>query len=163
MVATGVIVPFAILALMLGIATLWIGYTLDWTLLRWPVAFVADLLVVSLPIRAAAGSTAETTTAVLGVELALVTVDLASIAVRTIVRRRDVNMFEILQATAALAIGFGGAGGYVARDTMSAVIAVSLATLVFGVGCYGVAFAFVRQGRPRNFYFYTSFGLAIAR
>jgi len=82
--------------------------------------------------------------------------------VRTLLRGRDVNVFEVAQTAAALAVGFGGAV-YVAQATGSGTVALAAMNLLFGAGCYGVAFAFLtrQQGLRRNFYFYTSLGLIL--
>jgi hypothetical protein len=34
--------PFALFLVLLGVATLWLGYLREWTLLRWPVALLAE-------------------------------------------------------------------------------------------------------------------------
>jgi hypothetical protein len=160
--ATGVVVPFALFLIAFGIATLWIGYAVDWVWLRWPVALGADVAVLALTLRVSSRSWGESPGRVVAVQLLLLTGYLASIAVRTLVRARDVNAFEVLQSTAALAVGFGGAV-YVAHLTASGVTALALINLVFGAGGYGVAFVFVaeRQGLRRNFYFYTSLALVL--
>jgi hypothetical protein len=85
---------------------------------------------------------------------------LVSIAARTIWRSRDVIPFEVVQTLALLAVAFGGAA-YVMIETGSGAGLLGLASLVFGIGSYGVAFAFVdwRRGHWKNFVFYTSLGL----
>ena len=161
--ATSVVIPFAVFLILLGIATLWMGYALDWVLLRWPVALVADIAVVALTMRVSNRSWGELPAPVVAVQLFLLTGYLASIVTRTLVRARDVNVFEVVQSVAALGVGFGGAV-YVASVTGSGVVvALALVNLMVGAGCYGVAFAFVarRQGLRRNFYFYTSLGLVL--
>lgn len=160
--ATAVVVPFAWFLLALGITTLWLGYSLDWVFIRWPVALVADVAVLALILRIASGSWGESAERVVLVQLALLSGYVASIAVRTLVRDRDVNVFEVLQAFAALGVGFGGAV-YVAHATGSGVVALALINLVFGIACYAVAFVFIatRQGLRRNFYFYTSLALIL--
>ncbi len=160
---TGVVIPVAVFLILLGVGTLWIGYALEWVLLRWPVALVADITVLALTLRVSNRSWDELPAPVVAVQLLLLTGYLASIATRTLVRARDVNVFEVAQSIAALAVGFGGAV-YVARVTGSGVIVVlALVNLMIGAGCYGVAYAFVarRQGLRRNFYFYTSLGLVL--
>lgn len=159
---TGSLDPFAIAAIALGVVTLWVGYMFDWVLLRWPAALVADVLVIALAPRISNTSWGEAPLIVVGVQLLLVTGYLASIALRTLVRNRDVNAFEIVQAMAALGVGFGGAV-YVANLTGSGVVTLASINLLFGGACYGVAFAFVarRQGTGRNFYFYTSLALTL--
>jgi len=160
--ATGAVLPFAAADVVLGVATLWIGYTVDWVWLRWPVAATADLAVLALAAGVAAGSTASTPSAIVSVQLLLLSGYLASVAIRTLVREREVNLFEALQSTAALAVGFGGAA-YVARTTGTAGPLLVTIALVCGGGSYAVAFAFVmqRQGARLNFFFYTSVALVL--
>jgi hypothetical protein len=160
--ATGFVLPFAVSLILLGVATLWLGYSLDWILLRWPVALAADVVVLALAARVSSGSWHDHPQQVIAVQLCLLTGYLASIVIRTLIRGRDVIPFEVVQSIAALAVGFGGAV-YVAQATGYGVIALALINLAFGVSCYGVAFVFVarRQGLRRNFYFYTSLALIL--
>ena len=160
--ATRVVLPFAGVTIALGVATLWIGYGADWVLLRWPAALVADLMVLALAARVASGSWPDPPARVIAVQLLLLTGHLASVAARTLLRGRDVNVFEVVQTAAALAVGFGGAV-YVAQATGFGAAALAAMNLLFGAGCYGVAFAFLarQQGLRRNFYFYTSLGLIL--
>ena len=160
--ATRVVLPFAGFTIALGVATLWIGYSADWVLLRWPAAAVADLMVLALAARAANGSWPDPPALVIATQLLLLTGHLASVAARSLFRGRDVNMFEVVQTAAALAFGFGGAV-YVAQATGFNVAAFAAINLAVGAGCYGVAFAFLarQQVLRRNFYFYTSLGLIL--
>ena len=160
--ATRVVLPFAGVTIALGVATLWIGYGADWVLLRWPAALVADLMVLALAARVASGSWPDPPARVIAVQLLLLTGHLASVAARTLLRGRDVNVFEVVQTAAALALGFGGAV-YVAQATGFGAAALAAMNLLFGAGCYGVAFAVLarQQGLRWNFYFYTSLGLIL--
>ena len=160
--ATRVVLPFAALTVVLGIATLWIGYSADWVLLRWPAALVADLMVLALAARVTSGSWPDAPAQVMAVQLLLLTAHLASVGARTLLRGRDVNAFEVVQTAAALAVGFGGAV-YVAQATGFGATALAAMNLGVGAGCYGVAFAFLARQRELrgNFYFYTSLGLIL--
>ena len=160
--STAVVVPFAVFLVLLGVATLWLGYALHWVWLRWPVALIADVVVYALTLRVSNGAWAESPLRVLGVQMLLLNGYLASIVVRTLFRARDVIGFEIVQTIAVLAAGFGGAV-YVAQSTGSGVATLALINLAFGAGCYAVAFAFIarRQGLRRNFHFYTALGLIL--
>jgi hypothetical protein len=158
--ATGAIVPFAVYLIWLGIVTLWLGYSCDWLWLRWPAALFADLTVFGLTISGVGDTAAASPAAIVVVQMLLLNAYLASVVVRTIIRSRDVIVFELMQASAALALGFGGAV-YVAGHTGSGSTLLALINLVFGVGCYAVAFTFMRQGRPRNFQFYGSLALVL--
>jgi hypothetical protein len=160
--ATGAVLPFAVADILLGVVTLWIGYTIDWVWLRWFPAIVADVAVLALAVGVASHTAVDPPSRIVTVQLLLLTAYVVSVAIRTLVRGREVNLFEAFQAIAALAIGFGGAV-FVARATgMAGGLLVAMG-LVSGTGCYAVAFAFVahRQGLHHNFHFYTSLGLIL--
>ena len=160
--ATRIVVPFAAFTIALGLGTLWIGYGADWVLLRWPVALIADLMVLALTVRGANGSWPDPPGQVIAIQLLLLTGHLASVATRTLLRGREVNVFEALQTAAALGLGLGGAV-YVAQATGFGTTTLAATSLLFGAGCYGVAFAFLAHQRVlrRNFHFYTSLGLIL--
>jgi hypothetical protein len=158
--ATGAIAPFAVFLIALGVVTLWLGYSCQWLWLRWPAAFAADVAVIALTISGASRHPSAGPATVLTVQMLLLNAYLASIVVRTIFRARDVILFEIVQALAALAVGFGGAV-YIAGQTGRGAALLALINLAFGIGCYAVALAFMRQGRPRNFHFYSSLALVL--
>jgi len=159
---TGVVVPHAFFLIMFGVAALWMGYSLDWLLVRWPVAAVADIVAIGVTMRALATQPQDTPGAALAVQVALIGAYLASIAIRTLVRGRNVIPFEVVQTTAALAVGLGGAVS-VTRATGSGAAALGVASVVLGIACYGVAFAFIerQQNRGRNVYFYTSLAIVL--
>jgi hypothetical protein len=159
---TGVVVPHAFFLILFGVAALWMGYSLDWLLVRWPVAVVADVVAVGVTLRALAPEPRETPAAALAVQVSLIGAYLASIAIRTLVRGRNVIPFEVVQTAAALLVGLGGALS-VTRATASGANALGVASVVIGVACYGVAFAFIerQQNRGRNVYFYTSLAIVL--
>ena len=162
MLAQGRVAPPLVFLLVLGVATVWLGYVLDWHGLRWPVAVAADLAVLFLAVEALRpGAPDGPVTAVL-VQFALIAAYLGSTAVRTLGLRRSVVAFETVQAGAVLLAGLGGAAFVTARAGMGAgALALGVLSLVFGAGAYAVAFAFVERDRtPANFYFYTSAGAA---
>jgi hypothetical protein len=159
---TGVVVPHACFLILFGVAALWLGYSLDWFLVRWPVAIAADLVVLGVTMRALAAQPLERPGVAIAVQVALLGAYLASIAVRTLVRGRNVVPFEILQATAALVAGLGGALS-VTQARGSGGATLGLSSLALGAACYGVAFAFVehQRDRGRNVYFYTSLAVVL--
>jgi len=160
--AMSVVLPFAVADIVVGVATLWIGYTINWIGLRWPAAFVADVAVVALGIGAANGTASSEPTVIVAVQLLLLAAYVMSVAIRTLVRGREVIPFEVIQSAVALVVGFGGAVLVAQTTGIGTGLLVSIA-LASGAGCYSVAFAFIarRQGVRRNFYFYTSMGLAL--
>ena len=85
----------------LGVATLWLGYGLDWHGPRWPMAIVADVLVGVVALRARAEGGGEGVAAAYAVQAVLMVSYLGSIAARTLLLGRRVVPFEIFQAAAA--------------------------------------------------------------
>lgn len=161
-VGTGHLPALTVFLILLGIATLWLGYDRDWYWLRWPAALAANLAVLGLTLRALRPAPLERPGTVITLQLLLVAAYLASIAARTLVRGRVVIPFEVTQTVAGLALGFGGAVA-VAHATRTAEAALGLASVALGVGCYALAFAFVerRQASRPNFYFYATLALML--
>lgn len=159
---TGVVVPFAFYLIAFGIATLWVGYALDWRALRWPVALAADMVVVGVTLRALAPEHQDGPHVAMLVQLSLLGAYVVSIAIRTLVRGRNVIPFEVVQTAAALVVGFGGAVA-VTRATGTLPTMLGMASLASGAACYGVAFAFIdkREDRGWNVYFYTTLALVL--
>ncbi len=158
--ATGEVVPFAVFLIALGTFTLWVGYSLDWVGLRWPVAVAADVVVSALTLRALAPEPRDSTMVTVGVQVLLVAAYLGSIGVRTLVRRRNVVPFEVVQTAAVLMVGFGGAVS-VARATGASVSLVGGIFLLFGIAAYAVAVRFLDPALQlrRNVYYYSSVAL----
>lgn len=160
LVATGATVVFTVFLIAAGVAALWLGYDREWTALRWPVALVADLAVVGLAGRALTTPPREAPLLVLAIQVLLLVGYLGSIAVRTLLRGREVLPFEAVQTAAILVAGLGGAM-VVAHQTGTGALLLGLALLMLAQAGYAVALAFVdrHQGHGANFYFYTSLAL----
>jgi hypothetical protein len=156
-------IPGTVFLILLGVATLWLGYELEWRGLRWFVACAADLAVFSVTMSALASHPREKPAAALFVQLFMLGFYLATIAVRTVVRARNVIPFEVFQVIAAFLLGFVGAV-LTAGTTGTGLNVLGIAALVLGASCYAVAFAFMdrQSARTRNFYFYTSLALLFA-
>ena len=139
-----------------------------WLGLRWLAALAADLAVFALTEYFLRGAeTSEVLTAihpgtVLGAQIALLTIYLASTVNRTIFRGLNATWFEIGQAAVALPIAIGGALR-VAGSAPFGTLSVGLFCLLSGVACYVVSFAFLdrKHGRDRNFYTYSTFGMLL--
>jgi hypothetical protein len=160
-VETGRLAPPLLFLVALGVATLWLGYVVNWVYLRWPVALVADVVAVFLALRAVSPIAAEGPRTALLVQVALMGLYLGSIATRTLLLKRGVVAFEVVQTGAVMLVGLGGAAYITARSGMGHVL-LGAVCVVFGLGAYAVAFAFVeRQQRSRaNFFLYASVALA---
>jgi hypothetical protein len=160
LVATETYFPRAAFLIALGVAALWIGYELEWKGLRWLAALAANLAAAGITLRALAVEPKETAAAALTIQLLLLGAYFATVAIRTLVRSRNVIPFEVVQIVIAFLVGFVGAI-FMARATGYGTELLGTAGLVLGAGCYSVAFAFVykQMGKGRNFYFYTSLAL----
>lgn len=154
--ATRGFISYSVLLILLGIAALWLGYGLQWILLRWPIAALAAGMVVGVTYRASLGLD---TLAAFGVQLLFFTAYLGSFAARTLFLNRSVIPFEVVQSIGVIVVGFGGAV-YVTSLSGANVSTLGMLALAFGLSAYGVAFAFVESHRPtRNFFFYASLAL----
>jgi hypothetical protein len=161
LVVTGGAIPFATFLIVLGVATLWLGYDREWTLLRWFAAFFADLAVLGLVVRALASPPRDAPSQVMAVQLLLLAGYLGSIVVRTIVRGRAVLPFEAAQTAAMLLAGLAGAL-LIARQTGAGGLTLGAALLLFAASCYAVTFIDARQAKGGNGYFYTALALVFA-
>jgi hypothetical protein len=136
-----------------------------WTGLRWPTAIVADAATLAMAwLLTRRGGLPEgyppaPLAAAVALALALPVLYWAALTTRTLVRRRAVSPFEVLQGAATVLLGFGGAWRMLeAAAAPTALLAAAM--LVTGAFGYAVAFAFVerRWGHDRNFYFYSTAG-----
>ncbi len=160
--------PFAIVLLLLGLATVWLAYRRGWHGIRWFTALGADLVVLHMSVLAASPSGPrppfdELSIPAVGlIALALFVIYMGSFAVRTLVRHRNVTAFEVFQTVAVLMVGFGGAAR-IARSTGSGFVVLGLAAIVLSLVSYAVAFASVdrRLGRGTNFFFFTSLAIIL--
>jgi hypothetical protein len=157
--ATGNWIVYTVLALAVGIGALWLGYTREWVLLRWPAAAVANFMMFVATGRSLSDGSS---TAVLAVQFLLLTGYLGSFAWRTLVLGRDVIPFELAQSAGVLAVGFGGAI-FLIQSTGSNLVPFGIATLALAFSGYIVAFAFVeRRLNIKNFVLYTLLALVFS-
>jgi hypothetical protein len=155
--ATGHWIPYTLLAIGVGLWTLWLGYLRNWTILRWPAALVANVMIV-----AAAGRAGNTPGPVLIVQLVMLVGYLASFGLRTLVRDRAVIPFEAVQSAGVLVTALGGAI-LVLSSNHASLLPVGLVTLLLAAGGYAVAFTFVaRRRHARNVLYYSFLALALA-
>ncbi len=154
--------PFIIYLLALGIVTLWMGYELDWHLLRWPVALELDVAVLAVGFLIATGRNGTMSPgAAITLGFGVFAIYLCAFALRTVARQRDIVPFEIVQAIGAFAAGLGAAV-WVARSQDLGEIPLALATLALAVGSYALSFAFIpRRFSTINFSFYSSLALVL--
>jgi hypothetical protein len=147
---------------LLGIATLWLGYVLDWYALRWPIALAADLLVLVMALRAVPTTTAEGRGTAAIAQAALLLLYFGSIAARTVYLKRKVVVFEVVQTALAMAVGLGSAG-FLASSPGGGAMAFGVVSLVAGAAAYWVALDLVdRRGIvPSNFIYFMAVALVL--
>lgn len=169
LVTTTAVEAFTVPVLVLGVLTLWLAYERGWQYARWPAAVAADgfiLLMVHL-----AGRDPEhlgrfdhfSLPFVQLLALVLLLTYLSSFILHSLLRRRRISAFELLQTLGVLLIGFGGAV-HVAGSEGPGGLVLGAAALVGAGGCYAVAFTFIdRQlGRGNIFFYYAWLALALA-
>lgn len=159
---TGVAAPYVLYLIMLGAATEWLAHVREWTLIRWPVALTADLAVAGVTFRVLTPGHANLSRVAVFLQVALVLVYLGSIAIRTLMRDRNVTVFEIIQCVVALVVGFGGAV-MVTRGTQMMPALMGTGSLLLGVACYALAIRYVGRHaeHERNVHFYMALALAL--
>jgi hypothetical protein len=153
-VGTAATLPYTAVLVLLGIATLWLGYIDDWVGLRWPVALAADLMVLVVTVQALQPGAQYA--GALSMQLSMMAMYLGSFAARVLFLGREVIPFEILQTAAAVCVGFGGA---LAVRSMSgaSIVPLGIAACLAGAVTYGFAFTYVEPRRlRRNLAFFTS-------
>jgi hypothetical protein len=170
-IATHRMVPFAMALLLLGGITVWITYSRDWVGFGWLPAVAIDLLISAMihlgsrphgiPESYPDVSVAVVMTAALG----LIFVYLASFAVQTLIRKRDVSVFEMVQTAAVMVVGFGGAV-HVAEVSGIGSIVLGAGALVLAFAYYIVTFTFAERrwgyGKNHLFYVWLAFILIVA-
>ncbi|MFA6956044.1 MAG: hypothetical protein WC538_09255 [Thermoanaerobaculia bacterium] len=154
--------PFAIYLLGLGIVTLWMGYELDWHLLRWPVALELDAAVLAVGFLIATNRNGTMSPAAgIALGFGVFAVYIVAFALRTVLKQRNIVPFEIAQAIGAFACGVGAAV-WIARSRNVGELVLALATLAFAVASYALSFAFLsRRSSTINFSFYSSLALVL--
>ena len=151
-IATGNWTAYTVAAIGVGLATLWLGYTHDWTMLRWPAAATANLMLLIVTARAVGAGPVR---AALAVQMLMLAGYLGSFAVRTLFIGRPVIPFEVAQSVGVLVVAYGGAISLI-RSTGSNIALIGIASIVLAIAGYIVAFSFVERHRHvKNFFFYT--------
>lgn len=160
-VRTATIEPHVVVLIVTGVAALWMAYTRGWMEFHWWPALGVDLAVLNLVVLASrrggppeAYATLSLTVAPI-LALSLLFAYAGSFAVRTLLRKRDVSAFEVLQTIAAVIVGLGGAARIV-QVVGAGESLVGGVALVLAVASYAVAFSLteLRWQHRRNFMFF---------
>lgn len=163
LVDTGAVAPFAGYLVALGLATLWLAEARSWPLLCWPAALAADVVVAGLTLRALAPEQPAAPRVALLLQWMLLTAYLAALALRTLRWGRVVTVFDAVQTAAVLLVGFGGTAFLLLRLTGQLPVALGVAGVAGGAGCYAVARGLLhrRPALERNAVFHASLALVL--
>jgi hypothetical protein len=154
-------VETAAFLLLLGLATLWAVYRLDWSGVQWLGALGANAGVLVLAVLSVSDRWSVQALTPFSMGVLLLVAYLASFAVRTHIRGQFIGVFEIVQAAMVVIIAFLTAvtafhGG---RDIL---LEAGCASLLLSACAYAMAFTpQTRTRRGRNFYFYSTIGLVL--
>ena len=164
LVATRDVVPFTLVFLATAAAVELSACLEHWLTERWLAALATDLAVLlatwlvtreqGLP----EGYAAIPYGWLLGAQVALLGIYLASTIVRTLLRGFNFTLFETAQCAAAFLIGVGG-GLRLSNEAH----AIAVFALACAAACYVVSFAMLDRGgsHGRNFYTYSTFGIVL--
>jgi hypothetical protein len=149
------------LLLVLYLVTLWLSYRKEWRLVPWLGALPADLGFAVAAGGIAAGRFTIAPGLAMILLLALFAGTLAIVSRRTLRQGQHVGTFEVAQTVLAGFVGLGGALRISELSDLGAAVPGSTA-LALGIASYGIAFSrAIRADRRRNFFFYTTLGLAL--
>jgi hypothetical protein len=163
------VLPFTFLILAIALAMEASACLNHWLSGRWLTATAADLVVLlatwlvtnehGLP----EGYAAIPHGALLGAQVALLGIYLASTIVRTLLRGFTFTWFETAQCALAFLISVGG-GLQLSGTAAWVAPALGVLALVFAVACYLVSFLMLDRGGElgRNFHTYATFGFLLA-
>ncbi len=169
LLATHDLIPFTFAILGIAVAVECSACFDHWLRERWLVAFVADLAVLlltwisTLPNGLPESYSPIAPSSVIGAQLLLLGIYLASSMTRTLWRGLPFTSLELFQCVIAFLLAILGGLRVSGPGTAMANLLAGI-TLVFGIASYLVSLAFLeRRGRrERNFYSYSTFGLLLA-
>ena len=154
-------VPVSAFLIILGAGALWVCYWRRWKGPQWLGALGADAGVLTLALLSGSEQwTVEPLSAFLMGALLLLAY-MASFAIHTHVRGREVGFFEPIQALLSVGIAFLVAG-LASKAGQLDMPQIGILCLVLSAGAYLLAFApETRTTRGRNFFFYSTLGLLL--
>lgn len=154
-------VPLAAAIVVVGIGVLWASYVREWKALPWVAAVCTDVGLGLVLAGSFTGRLEALPLPAVGLLLATFAATLGAIGLRTLLQGRLVGLFEGVQSTLVLALGYGGAV-MVARQAGWDPFFLGVAGAVLGGATYAIAFSpGVRGERRRNFFFYTTLGFVL--
>lgn len=159
--ASGTAVPFGVLLVVLGLASLWVVYLRRWLGLQWLGALGANLGVGLMAALSRHEGWAVDPTSVFGLAIALWCGYLLSFALASWQGRRQPGIFEAVQAVLASAVTLGVVLLAVQPGPGQVALLGGLG-LLLGGGAYALAYRPAeRAERGRAYYFFSTLGLAL--
>jgi hypothetical protein len=150
---------YTLLAIGVGLGTLWLGYVRGWSDVRWLAAAGANLMLLVATGRAVVTGDPH---GALALQLLMFAGYVGSFAARSIAGTHPVSGFAVAQSAAAIALALGGSL-FLLQSNGAGLLAAGLGTLALGVAAYLVAFRFVRPRRnARTFVVCALFALVLA-
>jgi len=166
-VVTGVLIAShsaiaaTIFALLLGMGSLWTVYGKDWMGLQWLGALGANASVMMLIALSNTEQWPISPRTAFGFGVVLLLAYLGSFVVRTHVRARHINIFEVVQTIFAGLIALWSAANAIAAGQVGATTAGVLGTGL-GLAAYLLALTrATREVRSQNFFYYQTLGLLL--
>jgi hypothetical protein len=156
-------VPFAVLAAILAPVTAVVAEPRGRSWLQWPVALVANLLVVALAARAAGHSPLAPPGQVLLAGCVYSAAYAWVIGHSLLVRNQPLRVFDVLQGISLLLIGYGGILTAASRLGPATGVTSGIAVLLTGAACYSLGLG-LSSDRPRRqpaMHFFSSAAIVI--
>lgn len=144
----GTLLPSVPVLLVLGAATLWVGYARHWAWLSWPGAAAANLSILLLAFRASADPPREGPIAAEAAHALFMVVYLGSFLIRIVLHERNLRPFEVAQTAAVLVLGLAGATAISNANNLG--VSVIAFPCLVGAGIFYVQ-TFVRIAPRRGF------------
>ncbi len=169
LLATHDVLPFTLVFLAIALAMEVSACLNHWLSERWLTATAADLAVLLATWLVAGerglpeGYAAIPHAALLGAQVALLSIYLSSTIVRTLLRGFTFTWFETAQCALAFLISVGG-GLQLTNGDARVAPALGLLALLCAAACYLVSFLMLDRGgeHGRNFHTYSTFGILLA-
>jgi len=161
LIATHEAQPVAAALLLLGVASLWAVYWREWMGPRWLGALGANMGVIVLLVFSRSEQWSMSPRVPIIFASVLLFSYLVSFVVQTHQRGRDISLFEVAQALAAIGIAFAAAI-LAASSGQVSLVPIGMMAVVIGIGIYALAFTpESRAVRRQNFYYYSTLGLVL--
>ena len=155
--ATGDWNSYTLLAIALGLGTLWLGYFREWGAMRWPAAAGANLMLAFATDQAALSGALR---GALLLQLLAFGGYIGSFALRSLARPHPVAAFEVLQGAAVIVVALGGSLYLLHSSGWG--FTIGLTALALGLAAYALAFTFAQRRRDTvTFFFWALFALVL--